>query len=110
MSIWIVDRFAAGANKLIYQIVIYKEINDPTALAEYAKLAGPAIVAAGGRFIARGMPEKILEQGEYTRTVIIEWTDLETALAGFQSPGYAAALEKLGSGATRDIRYVAAAE
>jgi uncharacterized protein (DUF1330 family) len=37
-----------------YWISAYRAIHDNEALAAYAKLAGPAITAAGGRFLARG--------------------------------------------------------
>ena len=38
-----------------YWISAYRQIYNPDALAAYAKLAGPAITAAGGRFLARGI-------------------------------------------------------
>jgi uncharacterized protein (DUF1330 family) len=41
-----------------YWIATYRAINDPEALAAYAKLAGPAIWAAGGRNLVRGNPAK----------------------------------------------------
>ena len=37
-----------------YWIACYRSISNPAALADYAKLAGPAIIAGGGRFLARG--------------------------------------------------------
>ena len=42
-----------------YWITTYRSISNPEALAAYAKLAGPAIQAAGGRFLARGMPAAV---------------------------------------------------
>ena len=39
-----------------YWIAFYRSIKNPDALAAYAKLAGPAVQAAGGRLLARGMP------------------------------------------------------
>jgi uncharacterized protein (DUF1330 family) len=41
-----------------YWITFYRSVSDPAALAAYAKLAGPAIVANGGRFLARGKCRK----------------------------------------------------
>ena len=35
-------------------ITFYRSISDPAALAAYGKLSGPAIIANGGRFLARG--------------------------------------------------------
>ena len=44
-----------------YWVATYRSISDPEALAGYAKLAGPAIQAAGGRFLARGTAAKAYE-------------------------------------------------
>ncbi len=89
-----------------YWISIYRRINDPAALAAYAKLAGPAIEAAGGRFIARGMPAKVYEAGVNARTVLIEFDGVAQAIAAHDSPAYAEALRALGDGADREIRIV----
>jgi uncharacterized protein (DUF1330 family) len=37
-----------------YWITFYRSISDQAALAAYGKLAGPAIIANGGGFLARG--------------------------------------------------------
>jgi len=89
-----------------YWISSYRSISNPTALAEYAKLAGPAIAAGGGRFLARGMPSKTYEAGLEQRTVLIEFDSVAAAMATHDSPGYKAALHALGDGAERDIRIV----
>jgi uncharacterized protein (DUF1330 family) len=41
-----------------YWISIYRQVRDAGKLAAYAKLAGPALEAAGGTFRARGNPEQ----------------------------------------------------
>ena len=46
-----------------YWIATYFSISNPDAMAEYGKLAGPAIAAAGGRFLARGTAAKAYEKG-----------------------------------------------
>ena len=89
-----------------YWISCYREIIDPNKLAAYAKLAGPAIEAGGGRFLARGMPSKVYEQGVMERTVIIEFDSLEKALAAHDSPAYKAALAALAGGVVRDLRII----
>ena len=91
-----------------YWISAYRAITDPAAMAEYGKLAGPAIQAAGGRFLARGMPAKVYEAGLEQRAVLIELDSIEKAIAAHDSPGYQAALKALGNGAERDIRIVEA--
>ena len=89
-----------------YWISSYRSVSNPTALAEYAKLAGPAITAGGGRFLARGTPAKTYEAGLDQRTVLIEFDSVAAATATHDSPGYKAALDALGDGAERDIRIV----
>ena len=87
-----------------YWVATYRSISDPDKLAAYAKLAGPAIQAAGGKFLARGTPAKTYEAGLNQRTVVTEWESVAAAVAGHDSPGYKEALRVLGNGAERDIR------
>jgi uncharacterized protein (DUF1330 family) len=89
-----------------YWISAYRSVSDPDKLAAYAKLAGPAITAGGGRFLARGTAAKTYEAGVAQRTVLIEFDSVEQAVAAHDSPGYKAALDALGNGAERDIRIV----
>jgi uncharacterized protein (DUF1330 family) len=89
-----------------YWVVTYRAIKDPEKLAAYAKLAGPAIQAAGGRFLVRGTPAKTFEGGLNQRTVVSEFPSLEKAVAAYESPAYKDALRALGNGAERDIRIV----
>ena len=89
-----------------YWVVTYRSIRKPDALAAYAKLAGPAIQAAGGRFVVRGMPAKVYEAGLEQRTVVIEFDSVAAAIAAHDSAGYQAALDVLGEAAERDMRIV----
>lgn len=89
-----------------YWISIYKDVSDTAKLQAYAELAAPALTAAGGTFIARGLPEVVYEAGEKTRTVLIEFPSVEAAAAAHDSPAYQEALAALGDGAIRDIRLV----
>jgi uncharacterized protein (DUF1330 family) len=89
-----------------YWISCYRSISDPDALAAYAALAGPALAAAGGRFLARGMPAKVYEAGVDQRTVIVEFDSVERAVAAYRSDAYQAALAALGNAAERDIRFI----
>ena len=91
-----------------YWISIYREIRDEAKVAAYAELAGPALRAAGGTFVARGLPEQTYEAGETTRTVLIEFDSVEAARAAHDTPAYQEALAALGDGAVRDIRIVPA--
>jgi uncharacterized protein (DUF1330 family) len=89
-----------------YWITAYRSIRDETALAAYAKLAAPALQAAGGRFLVRGMPARVYEGGLDQRTVVIEFDSVAQALAAHDSAGYQQALRALGTGAERDLRIV----
>lgn len=87
-----------------YWLAIYKTIHDADQLAAYAKKASVAIAAGGGTFLSRGMPVEVLEAGEDTRTVLIEFESPEAALAAYHSDVYADALATLGNAAEREIR------
>lgn len=89
-----------------YWIAFYRSVKNPEALAAYAKLAGPAIQGAGGRFIVRGAPAKVYEAGLNQRAVVIEFDSLQQALAAHDSAGYQAALKVLGDAVERDMRIV----
>ena len=93
-----------------YWVATYRSISNPEALAGYAKLAGPAIQAAGGRFLARGTAAKAYEAGVLQRTVIIEFDSVEKATAAHDGAGYQEALKVLGKGADRDLRIVEGVE
>ena len=89
-----------------YWISAYREIIDPDKLAAYAKLAGPAIEAGGGRYLCRGLPAQVFEGGVSERTVIVEFESVEKALAVHDSPAYKEALAALKGGVVRDMRIV----
>jgi len=89
-----------------YWITLYRSVSKPAALAEYARLAGPAIQAGGGHFLVRGTPTKVVEGGINDRTIVIEFDSVEKAIATYQSPAYQAALKALEGAAERDLRFV----
>lgn len=89
-----------------YWIAFYHAVNNPDALAAYAKLAGPAIQAAGGRFLARGTPAKTYEAGLQQRVVVIEFDSVDKAVAAHDSSGYQEALKVLGGAVVRDLRII----
>ena len=89
-----------------YWISTYRAVNDPEKLAAYAKLAGPALTAGGGVFLARGEPAAVYELGLRQRTVLLEFESVAQAVAAHDSPAYKAALDALGDGAEREIRII----
>jgi uncharacterized protein (DUF1330 family) len=90
----------------VYWVAMYRSVSNQDALAAYAKLAGPAVTAAGGRILARGMPAQLYDGGLQQRTAIIEFDSVEQARAAHDSPAYQEALAALGDGAERDLRIV----
>ena len=89
-----------------YWVATYRSIKNADALAAYAKLAGPAIQAHGGRFLVRGTPAKTYELGMNQRVVVIEFDSVDRAIAAHDSSAYQAALKALGDAAQRDIRII----
>jgi uncharacterized protein (DUF1330 family) len=89
-----------------YWVSCYRSIKDTDKLAAYAKLAGPAITASGGRFLARGTATKVYEAGLKERIVIIEFDSVEAAVACHDGPGYQAALKVFDNAGERDFRIV----
>ena len=90
-----------------YWINAYRNIRNADAMAAYAKLAFPAVQAAGGRFLVRGIPTEVREDGLMQRTVVVEFDSMAQALAAYDIPAYKQALAALGpDAAERDLRIV----
>jgi uncharacterized protein (DUF1330 family) len=89
-----------------YWICFYRSISNPTALAEYARLAGPAIQSGGGRFLVRGTPAKTFEAGKDQRTVVIEFDSVHQAASTYESNAYQTALRVIDGSVERDVRIV----
>lgn len=90
-----------------YWVVTYRAVKNPEVWQAYAKLAGPAISAAGGRFLIRNKPAKTYEAGINERVVLIEFDSLDQAIAAHDTPAYKEALKTLGTGnVERDMRVV----
>jgi uncharacterized protein (DUF1330 family) len=89
-----------------YWITFYRSVSNPEALTAYARVAGPAITAGGGRFVVRGTPAKTYEAGLNQRCVVIEFDSLEKAIGTYESPEYQAAKKLLEGAVERDVRMV----
>src|SRR5262249_11479711 len=89
-----------------YWIAFYRSISNPDALAAYAKLAGPAIAAAGGRFFARGHAAKADGAGGGPAVGGVEVGRGGKGGGAHVSRGYQAALKVFGKAADRDLRIV----
>jgi uncharacterized protein (DUF1330 family) len=89
-----------------YWITFYRKVTNAGALAEYARLAGPAIEAGGGKFLARGVPVKAYDAGVKERAVLIEFESVGRAIATFEGASYQAAAKLLVGAVERDVRIV----
>jgi uncharacterized protein (DUF1330 family) len=89
-----------------YRVTTYREIKDPAKLAAYGKLAPLALAPFGVRYLCRGNPNATYESGLKERLVVSEFSSLDKAIAGHDSPGYQEALRALGDSAVRDIRII----
>jgi uncharacterized protein (DUF1330 family) len=85
-------------------------VHDPAKVEAYIRLAGPAMQAAGGRFLARGNPAAAFESGTTARTTLIEFGSVDEAVAAYDSPAYQEARRVLADGAEREIRIIEAIE
>ena len=81
-------------------------ITDPDEYAKYAALAGPALAAHGGVFLARGGRYVQLEGNARARNVVARFPSLEAAVECYNSPQYQAALVHAKGSSVRDLMVV----
>ena len=85
-------------------------VTDDAAYGKYAALAGPAILAQIGRFIARGARFVQLEGTGRLRNVIAKFATLEAAEACYRSADYQAALKYAKAASERDLMIMETSE
>jgi uncharacterized protein (DUF1330 family) len=83
--------------------IAHVEVSDIERYGEYARRAGPAIEAHGGRFLARGGRHRQLEGNDRARNVVVEFPSLEAAEACYNSPAYQEALGFARDASVRDL-------
>jgi uncharacterized protein (DUF1330 family) len=83
--------------------IAHVTVHDAEAYGRYAALAGPAIAAHGGVFLARGGRYVQLEGTDRARNVVARFPSLEAAEACYRSAEYQAALDHARGAATRDL-------
>jgi Uncharacterized conserved protein len=71
--------------------VAHVDVTDPEIYAKYREANAVAFAKYGAKFIVRGAPQIQREGQTRARTVVIEFADLATAQACFDSPEYQAA-------------------
>jgi uncharacterized protein (DUF1330 family) len=87
--------------------IAHVDVTDAEAYSRYAELAGGAIAAHGGEFLARGGAHSQLEGTDRARNVVIVFPNLADAEACYHSAAYQAALEHARGASTRDLVIVA---
>lgn len=68
--------------------IAHVTVTDPDAYAGYRALAPAAFARHGARFLAQGGEAQVLEGPQLQRHVVIEFPDLATARACYDSPEY----------------------
>lgn len=83
--------------------IAHVHVLDEAAYGAYARLAGPAIAAHGGEFLARGGPYVQLEGRDRARNVLARFPSLGAAQACYRSAAYQEALGFAIGAAERDL-------
>lgn len=83
--------------------IAHVTVTDADAYGRYAKLAGPAIAAHGGVFLARGGRHVQLEGVDRPRNVVARFPSVEAAEACYHSAEYQAALDHAKGAAEREL-------
>lgn len=86
--------------------VAHVSIDDPAAYEAYRTANAAAFSKYGARFLVRGGPQNLVEGSLRPRCVVIEFADLATAQACYDSPEYQAAKALRDPVSTGDIAIV----
>lgn len=76
-----------------YSITEVLEVLDPAGAQRYAELTPPVVEKLGGRFVVLGASPTVAEGEAGLVLAVVEWPDMETLLAWYDSPEYAPARE-----------------
>lgn len=76
-------------------IIVDTNVKDPERYEEYKALARPIAERFGGRYVVRGGPMRVVDSDlwEPTRMVVIEFPDMDSAVAFSTSDEYAPVAE-----------------
>ena len=86
--------------------IAHVQVTDAEAYGRYAALAGPALAAHGGVFLARSGRHVQLEGNDRPRNVVARFPSLEAAVECYHSAQYQAALAHAKGAALRDLLVV----
>lgn len=90
--------------------IAHVTVTDADAYGKYAELAGPAIAAHGGTFVARGGRFVQLEGKERPRNVVAKFPSVEAAVDCYHSPEYQEALNHARGASERELMVVETSE
>jgi uncharacterized protein (DUF1330 family) len=90
--------------------IAHVTVTDAEAYGKYAELAGSAIAAHGGTFIARGGRFVQLEGKERPRNVVARFPSVEAAVECYNSDAYQAALDHARGASERELMVVETSE
>ena len=96
--------------KKAYAVVVYEQISDETKLKNYMDIAPKMFGKFGAKFLTRGYPAVIKENGKNERTIIVEFPSVAKAEEFYDSPEYVVALNALAGGAIRSFKICEAYE
>ena len=86
--------------------IAHVTIDDPTTYEAYRAANAAAFAKYGARFLVRGGAQELVEGEMRPRSVVIEFADLATARACYQSAEYQAALALRQPVSTADVAIV----
>ena len=86
--------------------IAHVSVDDPAVYEAYRAANAAAFSKYGARFLVRGSPQNVVEGSLRPRCVVIEFADLATAQACYDSPEYQAAKALRDPVSTGDIAIV----
>ena len=86
--------------------IAHVQVTDAEAYGKYAALAGPALAAFGGVFLARSGRYVQLEGNDRARNVVARFPSLVAAVECYHSAPYQAALAHARRASVRDLMVV----
>lgn len=90
--------------------IAHVTVTDEEAYGKYAALAGPAIAAHGGKFVARGGRYVQLEGKDRARNVVAQFPSVEAAVDCYHSDAYQEALSHARNASERELMVVETTE
>ena len=90
--------------------IAHVTVTDEEAYGKYAALAGPAIAAHGGKFVARGGRYVQLEGKDRARNVLAQFPSVEAAVDCYHSDAYQEALSHARNASERELMVVETTE